>query len=78
MNMNPNRKGGAGASPAFYSGASNNPRPSNPPPSAVSVGPGAPPSPAPVAQLRPAPRVNSFQFPRAIPGAPVGRTTKPL
>jgi hypothetical protein len=41
------RNGGAGVTPPFYSGSSNNPSPRNPSPDRVTVHPRAAPAPSP-------------------------------
>ena len=48
------RNGGHPASPPVYSGSSSNPAPRNPHCDPVTVAPGAPPTPQPVAQFSPA------------------------
>jgi hypothetical protein len=73
------RDGGAGATPPFYSGSSLNPAPSNPRCDPVTVAPGAPPTPQPVAQVPPGPRINTDMFPASIPpGGGPNRGLKPL
>jgi hypothetical protein len=72
------RDGGAGRTPPFYSGSSNNPQPRNPRCDPVTVNPAAPPTPQPVAQAPARPRINTDMFPFAVPPGSPSRGTKPL
>lgn len=76
--MNPNCNGGLG-SPTPFAGPNVNPRPSNPPPSAVTVDPRSRPSPPmPVPLPQPRPDYFAPAFPGIVPGASPNRGLKPM